>query len=197
MNTGRKPIGKRPRASKNVFVTKTGKTVKVNRSLNEKRKARKDERFRKKAAYLSTLPTNRFKRILARLEPRRMARYWFSRDGAIMALKIMGIGIVVMFLVIIGMFAYFRKDLPNIKDISGSNLGGSTSYYDSTGKVLLWEDYNAVKRIPVQSNQISPYIKDATIAVEDKSFYHEGAFDVRGIARAAFHDIFSSGGGLQ
>ena len=38
------------------------------------------------------------------------------------------------------------------------------SYYDRTGKVMLWQDYNAVKRIPVPSGQISPYMKDATVA---------------------------------
>jgi penicillin-binding protein 1A len=40
-------------------------------------------------------------------------------------------------------------------------------------------------------------MKDATVAIEDKDFYHEGAFNVRGIARAAVHDVFSSGGGEQ
>jgi membrane peptidoglycan carboxypeptidase len=95
------------------------------------------------------------------------------------------------------MFAYFRKDLPNIKDISGSNLGGSTTYYDRTGTIVLFQDYDAIKRVPVTSSNINPLMKDATIAIEDKNFYHEGAFDVKGIARAGFHDLFSSGGGLQ
>ena len=186
------------RGGKNVFVTKSGKAIRINRSLVEKRRARKDrKKARRKAEYLSTLPLNRFKRILYRMHPKRLAKYWFSRDGLIMGLKIVGIGIVVVFILLIGMFAYFRKDLPNIKDISGSNLGGSTTYYDSTGTQVLFQDYNAVKRIPVEGTQITPLMKDATIAIEDKNFYHEGAFDVKGIARAGYHDIFSNGQGLQ
>lgn len=114
-----------------------------------------------------------------------------------MALKILGISIIALFVLMVGMFAYFRKDLPNITDVSGNNLGGSISYYDRTGKTLLFQDYSAEKRIPVPSQNISPYMKDATVAIEDKSFYHEGAFNVKGITRAAFHDLFSSGGGLQ
>ena len=114
-----------------------------------------------------------------------------------MALKLIGVTMLACFFLIIGLFAYFRKDLPAIKDISGSSLGGSINYYDSTDKVLLFQDYNAVKRIPVESTQISPYMKEATVAIEDKNFYHEGAFDVRGIARAAVHDAFGGGGGLQ
>ncbi|MBX4201935.1 penicillin-binding protein, partial [Candidatus Saccharibacteria bacterium] len=113
-----------------------------------------------------------------------------GRDGGITALKIAGILILVMFVTTLGVFAYFRKDLKSITDISGSNLGGSISYYDSSGQTLLWQDYNAVKRVPVtNSKDISPYIKDATVAIEDKDFYNHRGFDVRGIARAAYVDI--------
>jgi membrane peptidoglycan carboxypeptidase len=171
--------------------------MKVNQSLGDRRKARKAIRAAEKAAYLSTLPKGRIKRTLYRMHPKRVAKYWFSREGGLMALKIVGIGIVVCFIITIGTFAYFRKDLPQLKNIDGNNLGGSISYYDSTGKVLLWQDYDGVQRIPVQSTQISPYMKDATVAIEDKDFYKEGAFDVRGIIRAAAHDAASSGGVVE
>jgi penicillin-binding protein 1A len=124
-----------------------------------------------------------------RLQPKHLAAYWFSREGGIMALKIIGVAIVIGFFMTIGLFAYFRKDLPKIKDISGDSLGGSITYYDRTGQTVLWQDYNAVKRIPVKGDQISPYMKDATVAVEDKDFYKHGAFDVRGIMRAGVHDV--------
>jgi len=185
------------RRSRNAVVTKSGKALKINRSLGDRMKSNKLARQAEKAAYLSTLPKNRFKRLMVRLHPKRVAAYWFSREGGIMALKIVGICIVASFFLTIGLFAYFRKDLPKIKDISGSNLGGSITYYDRTGKTVLWQDYDAVKRVPVQSDQISPYMKDATVAIEDKGFYHEGAFDVRGIMRAAVHDAAGGGGSIQ
>jgi len=111
-----------------------------------------------------------------------------------MALKIAGIGILVMFVLTLGVFAYFRKDLPDITDISGDNLGGSISYYDRTGKVLLWQDYNAVKRVPVASDEMSQHIKDATIATEDRNFYTEKGFNIRAILRAAINNTFKKGG---
>ncbi len=185
------------RRSKNTVTTKSGKALKVNQTLGDRRKSNKLARQTAKAAYLSTLPKNRFKRILYRMHPKRVFHYWFSREGGIMALKIIGICIIVCFFLTIGLFSYFRKDLPKIKDISGDNLGGSVTYYDSTGTTVLWQDYNAVKRVPVESNQISPYMKDATVAIEDRQFYHEGAFDVRGIMRAAVHDVVGGGGSLQ
>ncbi|HEX3568304.1 MAG TPA: transglycosylase domain-containing protein [Candidatus Saccharimonadales bacterium] len=189
--------GPRRRPTKNTFTTRSGTTFKVNRSMSDRIRARRDAKARRRAAYLSALPKTRFKRMLYRLHPRQLARYWFSRDGAIMALKICGIGIVVCFILVVGVFAYFRKDLPNIKDISGNKLGGSITYYDRTGQTVLWQDYDAVKRIPVTSDSISPYMKNATVAIEDKDFYKHGAFDVRGIVRAATHDLFGGGGAVQ
>ncbi len=193
------PTGRssRNRRARNTVTTKSGNTIKVNRSLGDRFKASKLSRQTDKAAYLSTLPKQRAKRILYRLHPKRVAAYWFSREGAIMALKIVGACVVIGFFLTIGMFAYFRKDLPKVKDISGGDLGGSITYYDRTGQTVLWQDYDAVKRTPVEGNQISPYIKEATVAVEDKDFYKHGAFDVRGIMRAGLHDAFGGGGGVQ
>jgi membrane peptidoglycan carboxypeptidase len=187
MEKPRKNLGRK--RGQNTFTTKSGKTIKLNRSISERSKARKDIRAREKAAYLSTLPKNRFKRILYRLHPKRLAAYWFSREGGIMALKITGVGIVAGFLILVGTFAYFRKDLPKITDIEGSSIGGSITYYDRTGQTVLWQDYDAVQRFPVKDEEISQHMKNATIAIEDKNFYKHGAFDVTGLARAAWNDV--------
>lgn len=186
----------RNRQPKNTAVTRSGKVIKINRSLAQRLRSSKLSRQVRKATYLSTLPKDHFHRILYRLHPKRLAHYWFSRRGAIMALKILGVSIVVGFFLTVGLFAYYRKDLPKIKDLTG-NIGGSITYYDRTGKIVLWQDYNAVKRIPVASDQISIYVKQATVAIEDKGFYHEGAFDIRSIFRAALHNLFGGGGSLQ
>ncbi|HEX5743917.1 MAG TPA: transglycosylase domain-containing protein, partial [Candidatus Saccharimonadales bacterium] len=161
--------------------------------MSDRARARRAARRAEKAAYLSTLPKERFKRLAYRMQPKRVAQYWFSREGGIMALKIIGISIVVGFFMTIGLFAYFRKDLPKIKDLSGDSLGGNITYYDRSGKVVLFNDYNSIKRIPVEDKEISPYVKQATVAIEDKDFFNHGAFDVRGILRAAWHDVTGTG----
>ncbi|HVO86878.1 MAG TPA: transglycosylase domain-containing protein [Candidatus Binatia bacterium] len=147
----------------------------------------------RKAQRLRGLPKSRFKRLAWRLNPKHLAEYWFSRDGGVMALKILGIVILVLFVFTLGVFAYFRKDLPDIS-VNGKNIGGSISYYDRTGKILLWQDYDAIKRVPVSSDQISVYMKNATVATEDRNFYNERGFDVKGITRAAINDATHSGG---
>ena len=184
-----KPERPRRSASRSTYTTRSGKTIALNRSLSERRKAAKNAAAKRKAAYLSSLPTQRWKRVLYRLNPKRGFQYLFSREGMLMALKVTGVAFVVGFVLLVGVFAYFRKDLPKIKDISGNNFGGSVTYYDRTGKTVLFQDYDERKRIPVEGTNISKYMKQATVAVEDKNFYKHGAFDVKGITRAVITDM--------
>ncbi|HET8709173.1 MAG TPA: transglycosylase domain-containing protein [Candidatus Saccharimonadales bacterium] len=90
-----------------------------------------------------------------------------------------------------------RKDLPAVQGLSNKNLSGSIQFYDSTGKVLLWNDYSAANHTPIPSKQIPASIRNATVAIEDKNFYNEGGVDYGSVMRAAFHDIFHRGKGLQ
>lgn len=190
----KQPASKRSsKKSKHSYTTKSGQTIKLHRSLGEKIKARRDANARKKATRLAGMPKSRVKRFFFRLHPKRLYKYWFSREGAIMALRVAGIGIIVGFLLLVGLFAYFRKDLPDLRDISGNNLGGSIQYFDRTGETLLWEDFDAVKRVPVEGEAISEYMKDATIAVEDREFFNHSGFDIRGITRAAYRNITGRG----
>lgn len=181
-NTGRK--------ARNSFTTRTGQTIKINRSIGDRIKASRASFAQKRAERLAGMPKSPLKRIAYRLHPKRLYAYWFSREGGIMALKIFGIGALASFLILVGVFAYFRKDLPNIHDVSGTNIGGSILYYDRTGQTLLFEDVNGSKRIPVRDDQMSNFIKQATIAIEDKDFFKHGGFDLRGIMRAGINNLF-------
>jgi penicillin-binding protein 1A len=67
-------------------------------------------------------------------------------------------------------------------------------YYDRTGETLLFEDVDGSKRIPVKDEAISTYVKQATIAVEDKDFFKHGGFDVRGIMRAGINNLVGGNG---
>lgn len=182
------------RKSTNRYVkTRTGRVLKTHRSLGGRWMATRESKALRKVQRMRGLPKSRLKRLAWRMHPRQLAAFWFSRDGGIMTLKLAGIAIFVVFVLTLGVFAYFRQYLPDLRDISGDNLGGSISYYDRTGKTLLWQDYDAVKRVPVESQEISQYVKDATVAIEDREFYDHKGFDIRGIMRAALHDITNRG----
>ncbi|HUD06663.1 MAG TPA: transglycosylase domain-containing protein [Candidatus Saccharimonadales bacterium] len=196
--TRKRATSSRSRVSKNTYKTRSGQNIRINRNVSERLTGWRDNLLKHKATRLAGSPKAHLKRFLYRLRPKNLYEYWFSKEGAIMALKVAGISIVALFILLVGLGAYLRKDLPAINNIYGQNLGGSISYYDRTGQVLLWQDYDAIKRVPVAGNNISPYMKQATVAIEDKNFYHEGAVSVSGIVRAGLHDVFGgSGGGLQ
>jgi penicillin-binding protein 1C len=109
-------------------------------------------------------------------------------------------GAVVASLVILVSLAvlYFAKTVPSIQEIGSQQIGQSTKIYDRTGTVLLYDVNNGEKRTIVPFDQIPQNVKDATIAIEDQSFYNEPAFDIKGILRALFVDItthsFAEGG---
>lgn len=170
------------------------RNMNVYSNLARKRRTKKDATSRKKAEYLASLPKNPAKRFLYRLRPTRVYNYWFSKQGAIMALKIVGVAILLGFLMIGALFAYYRKDLDSINPGQLANRVKSsvTSYYDRNG-VLLWQDKgDGNYKIVVDGKDISKYMKDATVSIEDKDFYKHGAISVTGIARAVLSNVSGS-----
>ena len=154
-------------------------------NLSHKRRTRKDQVARKKAEYLASLPKHPVKRMLYRLSPNRLARYWFSREGAFMALKLIGVGILLLVLLVGGLFAYYRKDIDQIRPSELAKRVQTTvsRYYDRNDK-LLWEDKgDGDYKLVVNGNEISNSMKQATIAIEDKDFYHHNGISVPGLLR--------------
>ncbi|HTK39883.1 MAG TPA: transglycosylase domain-containing protein [Patescibacteria group bacterium] len=173
------------------------RAVKVYSNLAQKRRTKKDKAARKKAEYLASLPKHPLKRIAYRVHPKRVAKYWFSKHGAITALKLVGVGILLAAILIGGVFAYYRKDLDSVRPGSLAERVQTTvtKYYDRNG-VLLWEDKGSGDyRLTVSSDEISDYMKEATIAIEDKDFYRHSGISVTGIVRSAFNN--AAGGDVQ
>lgn len=168
-------------------------------NLAHKRKTKKDAASRKHAEYLATLPKHPVKRFFYRLHPKRVAKYWFSKRGLFMALKIFGVMILVGALFTGGLFAYFRKDLDQIRPSELAKRVQTTvsKYYDRNGK-LLWEDKGESNyKLVVESDEISQYLKDATVAIEDQDFYDHHGVSPSGIMRALINNTTSGGDSVQ
>ncbi|MBI1960945.1 MAG: penicillin-binding protein [Candidatus Liptonbacteria bacterium] len=85
--------------------------------------------------------------------------------------------------------AILLRGLPSVEDIGSHTVAQSTKIYDRTGEVLLYEAYGEEKRTVVPFDDITAFLKEATIAVEDNNFYTHPAIDWRATLRAAFVDI--------
>lgn len=80
------------------------------------------------------------------------------------------------------------KDVPNPSKLTKNPAPVSTQILDRNGK-LLYEVYTDYKRTPVTLENISPMVTQATIAIEDKNFYHHFGLDLIGITRALFNTL--------
>lgn len=101
-------------------------------------------------------------------------------------LPIIGFFSVILFLLFtLGAFAWVAKDLPSPDQIVRKE-GFATRIYDRNDE-LLYDVFDQVKRTPVKLDQVPQELKQATIAIEDKSFYSHPGFSIRGISRAVFN----------
>jgi penicillin-binding protein 1C len=71
----------------------------------------------------------------------------------------------------------------------------TTQIFDRTGQQLLWEVYDprGGNRQVVELERIPLHLRQATIALEDKTFYENPGVDIRGIVRAAYQNWRSGG----
>ncbi|NQU99716.1 MAG: PBP1A family penicillin-binding protein [Parcubacteria group bacterium] len=122
------------------------------------------------------------KRLKSTLKSKR-----FKRNVLKVGLICIGLGLVS----VIGIFAYFSKDLPSPNRINDRNVVESTKIYDRTGDTLLYEIHGEAKRTLVSLDQVVDYSEKATIAAEDKDFYKHFGFDPKGIARSVFLNVQS------
>ncbi len=96
-------------------------------------------------------------------------------------------GLIVAGLVLIGLF-FLLKDIPNPGKLVKTPAPISTKILDRNGK-LLYEVYSDFRRTPISSQDIPNFVKQATIAIEDKNFYKHHGLDTIAIIRAAFNTI--------
>lgn len=97
------------------------------------------------------------------------------------------IGLIVFLIFILPVMAF---NLPSPDKIVRTQ-GYSTKILDRNGK-LLYDIYANQNRTPVQLDEIPLYLRQATIAIEDKNFYKHQGFDPIGILRG-FLRVFTRG----
>ncbi|MBR3131629.1 transglycosylase domain-containing protein [Candidatus Saccharibacteria bacterium] len=149
-----------------------------------KRRLRRDREARRRAEDLATLPKEPIKRFFAHLSPKRVFRYWFSWRGVKRFFKFVLACILIGIIAVGGLFLYYKKDIADIKldDIVISDT--VNTYLDRNG-VVLWEDTGTENyRLVVSREEMSDYVRWATIALEDRNFYTHPGVDFSGLMRA-------------
>lgn len=156
---------------------------------------RADYKARKKAEDLAKLPKEPVKRFFAKLHPKRVFKFWFSFDGLKAIFKFFAACVLLGIIGVGALFLYFKKDLSAIQLDKLEVSETVNTYLDRNGQIL-WEDRgDGDYRLVANGNEIATYMRQATVAIEDKNFYNHTGVDLQALTRAFFATI--SGKGVQ
>ncbi len=79
--------------------------------------------------------------------------------------------------------------IPHLDSFEQRRIDQSTKIFDRTGEVVLYDVYENTRRTVVSFEDISEYIKLATLAIEDSNFYNHRGIEPRAILRSALVNI--------
>lgn len=85
-------------------------------------------------------------------------------------------------------------NIPDLSSFEERKVQQSTKIYDRTGEVLLYDFHQDVRRTVVPFDQISRHIKNATVAVEDDTFYEHSGVRPLAILRSMISNVQKGGG---
>lgn len=160
--------------------------------VSQRRSSRHSDRSETR---LVPLPKNQPARFFAHFRWERIKAYWFSKAGLKRIGKVIAACILLGIIGVGALFVYYKSQL---KEIQLNDLAISetvNTYLDRNG-VVLWEDKGTSDyRLVVDEDQISPYVRHATVAIEDRHFYTHPGVDIMGLARAAISTL--TGRGVQ
>ncbi len=171
------------------------KNMNLYSSLSYSYRTRKEANSRKRAEELAKLPKEPVKRFFARLHPKRVFKWWFSWRGQKAILKFIAACFLLGIIFIGGLFLYYKKDLDQIR-LDEMTISETVNTYLDRNGVVLWKDTGTEDyRLVVEKDDISPYMYQATVAIEDKNFYNHIGVDFTALIRATISTL--SGRGVQ
>ncbi|MDR3084134.1 MAG: penicillin-binding protein, partial [Streptomyces sp.] len=110
------------------------------------------------------------------------AQFWRRAVGAAM------LAVVIVVAAVFGYTLFTLRNIPNPGDQPA--FASPIRVLDRNGQLIGTIDQGGgVDYQQLTLQQMGKLAPEATIAAEDRNFYHEGAFDYGAIARAAWHDL--------
>jgi penicillin-binding protein 1A len=90
-----------------------------------------------------------------------------------------------------GLVSSIASELPQLEPGNERRTERLGYIYASDGKTVLAVLRGSESRVVVESEEISPVMKQAIVAVEDRRFWEHQGVDIRGMARAVWADVRS------
>jgi penicillin-binding protein 1A len=93
----------------------------------------------------------------------------------------------------LGLLTSISQKIPELDPARQKDTQANTYVYANDGHTILAILRGSQARIVVPDSAISPWMKHAIVAIEDKRFYEHRGIDVRGMGRAVWADITHHG----
>ena len=106
-----------------------------------------------------------------------------------LALILTGLSFLALISTVFGMMMAVTQDLPSLETTNEFKASRNSVLEDASGKHEIAVLTGKENRILVKSEDISPLVKHAVVAIEDKRFYQHKGVDYQGIGRALWADI--------
>ncbi len=103
---------------------------------------------------------------------------------------LLGLAILGVVSLVFGMIVAVSKDLPAIYDFAQYKAAQNSQVFDAAGEPIGTLTSNQNK-ILLDSEQISPNVKNAVVSIEDARYYDHDGVDFQGIGRALVKDILA------
>lgn len=115
---------------------------------------------------------------------------WFARHWKEAAIDIVIAGVVLGLVGFGGLFLWISTlDIPDLSSFEQRRVLQSTKIYDRTGEILLYDLHQDVRRTVVGYEDISRHIKNASVAIEDDTFFEHWGVRPLAILRAAITNL--------
>jgi penicillin-binding protein 1A len=103
-----------------------------------------------------------------------------------------GLGLLAIVSTFFGMMMAISQDLPQLENKKEFSEAKNSVVVDDQGNKI-GTLLNNNQRILVESGDISPYMKEAAVAIEDRRFYEHNGVDIQGMFRAGLADLVPGG----
>jgi membrane peptidoglycan carboxypeptidase len=94
-----------------------------------------------------------------------------------------------MFAVVFVGYASYRSQLPDAATVAAMEPPLDSHVYDAQGNLIAVFNDNGVRHVHASLDNISLYMRLATIDVEDRHFYSEGSWDLPRLIKAAWDNL--------
>ena len=117
-------------------------------------------------------------------------RFWLKRNSKEILIDVLIFGFAGLILLSAAVLIWLATlEIPDLSSFEERRVLQSTKIYDRTGEIMLYDLHQDVRRTVVPFDQMSPYVKNATVAIEDDQFYDHIGIDVKAILRAAVSNV--------